>query len=29
MKQIYEGVVSWRADGSVAPMLAERVDTSA
>lgn len=27
-QQVYEGLVSWRADGSVAPMLAQSIDTS-
>lgn len=29
LQQIYEGLVAWRADGTVAPMLAETIDTSA
>ncbi|POR52685.1 peptide/nickel transport system substrate-binding protein [Bosea psychrotolerans] len=29
LQNIYEGLVAWRADGSVAPMLAEKIDTSA
>ena len=29
LQQIYEGLVAWRADGTVAPMLAKTVATSA
>lgn len=29
LQNIYEGLVAWRADGSVAPMLAEKIETSA
>ncbi|MBB4277839.1 ABC transporter substrate-binding protein [Rhizobium mongolense] len=29
LQHVYEGLVSWKADGSVAPMLAERIETSA
>jgi peptide/nickel transport system substrate-binding protein len=28
LQQIYEGLVAWRADGSVAPMLAKSIDVS-
>lgn len=28
LQHIYEGLVSWKADGSVAPMLADRIDVS-
>ncbi|MGY6247215.1 ABC transporter substrate-binding protein [Bosea thiooxidans] len=28
LQNIYEGLVAWRADGSVAPMLAEKIETS-
>jgi peptide/nickel transport system substrate-binding protein len=29
LQQVYEGLVAWRADGTVAPMLADKIDTSA
>ncbi|MBI0435877.1 ABC transporter substrate-binding protein [Roseomonas sp. KE0001] len=29
LQHIYEGLVAWRSDGSVSPMLAESIDTSA
>ncbi|MCP3390552.1 ABC transporter substrate-binding protein [Bradyrhizobium sp. CCGB12] len=29
LQQIYEGLVAWRADGTVAPMLAKAIETSA
>ena len=28
LQNIYEGLVAWRADGTVAPMLAEKIETS-
>ncbi|MBP0495915.1 ABC transporter substrate-binding protein [Pararoseomonas indoligenes] len=28
LQHLYEGLVAWRSDGSVAPMLAERIETS-
>lgn len=28
LQHVYEGLVAWRSDGSVAPMLAERIETS-
>lgn len=29
LQQIYEGLVAWRSDGTVAPMLAKAIETSA
>jgi peptide/nickel transport system substrate-binding protein len=29
LQQIYEGLVAWRSDGTVAPMLAKTIETSA